>query len=114
MANELIDITFIAAKIAALNNEKARVTVGALSLVYNGSQFLYYQKMVAEYSQYLSVLTYKATVHGYAAQEDLVLANQCKEGIQFCQIQMAKHGGIAALDVASLLIDTISMLTKKQ
>ena len=35
MNNYVIDIAFIAAKVAAIKNEKARMIVGGASLVYN-------------------------------------------------------------------------------
>lgn len=35
MNNSVIDVAFIAAKVAAIKNEKARMAVGGASLVYN-------------------------------------------------------------------------------
>ena len=113
MANEIIDIGLMAAKVAALNDERARIAVDGVSLIYNAAQFARFQGMVAEYSQLLSTVTFRARVYGYATTQELNLAKECNEGIQFCQQQMAKHGVIAATDVASLLFDAISSLTRK-
>lgn len=113
MSNEIIDIGLMAAKVAALNNERARVAVGGVSLIYNAAQFAKYQNMVAEYSQILSTITFRAKVYGYTTTKELNIAKDCNDGIQFCQQQMAKHGIIGATDVASLLFDAISTLTRK-
>ena len=37
MNNSVIDVAFIAAKVAAIKDEKARMIVGGASLVYNSS-----------------------------------------------------------------------------
>lgn len=113
MANEIIDIGLMAVKVAALNDERTRIAVGGVSLIYNAAQFAKFQSMVAEYSQLLSTITFTARLDGYTTIQELNLAKECNEGIQFCQQQMAKHGIIAATDVASLLFDVISSLTRK-
>lgn len=113
MSNELIDIGFMTAKVAALNDERARIAVGGASLIYNATQLAKYQSMVVEYSQLLSTITFRARLYGYTTTEELNLAQQCNDGIQFCQQQIAKHGVIAATDVASLLLEAISALTRR-
>lgn len=47
MSNDLIDIGFMAAKVAALNDERARIAVSGVSLIYNAAQFAKY----AEYGR---------------------------------------------------------------
>ncbi len=113
MNNEIIDIGLMAAKVAALNDERARIAVGGASLLYNAGQVAQFQSMVAEYSQLLSTITFRARLYGYTTTQEIHLAKECNEGIQFCQQQMAKHKIIAATDVASLLFETISVLTRK-
>lgn len=100
------------AKVAALNDERARIAVGGASLIYNATQLAKYQSMVVEYSQLLTI-TFRARLYGYTTTEELNLAQQCNDGIQFCQQQIAKHGVIAATDVASLLLEAISALTRR-
>lgn len=113
MGHELIDLSFMAAKVAALNDERARIAVAGASLIYNATQLAKYQSMVAEYSQLLSTITFQARLYGYTTTEEVNLAQQCSDGIQFCQQQIAKHGVIAATDVASLLIEAINSLTRR-
>ncbi len=113
MNNELIDISLMVAKVAALNDERAKIAVGGASLIYSCSQITQFQSMVAEYSQLLSTITFKAKLYGYTTNQELHLAKECYEGIQFCQQQIAKHGIIAATDVASLLFEAINALTRK-
>lgn len=113
MNNEIIDIGLMAAKVVALNDERARIAVGGVSLIHNTLQFSHFNNMAAEYSQLLSTITFGAKLNGYTTTEELELAKQCNEGIQFCQQQMSKYGIIAATDVASLLFDAINALTRK-
>ncbi|WP_042372113.1 hypothetical protein [Bacteroides neonati] len=113
MSNDLIDIGFMAAKVAALNDERARIAVSGVSLIYNAAQFAKYQNMVVEYSQILSTITFRARIYGYTTTQELNIAKECNDGIQFCQQQMARHGIIGATDVASLLFEAISALTRK-
>lgn len=113
MNNEVIDIGLFAAKVATLNNEKARIATSSVSLVYNAVQYANFNSLVAEYSQILSTITFRARLYGYTTTPEIELAKQCNEGIQFCQQQMNKHGIIAATDVASLLFEAISALTRK-
>ena len=49
--NEVVDIAFIAAKVAAMRDEKARMIVGGASLVYNVSQIARFKAMIVEFSQ---------------------------------------------------------------
>lgn len=51
MNNSVIDVAFIAAKVAAIKNEKARMIVGGVSLVYNVAQIARSRSMIIELSQ---------------------------------------------------------------
>ena len=49
MNNSVIDVAFIAAKVAALKDEKARMIVGGVSLVYNVAQIARFRSMIVEF-----------------------------------------------------------------
>ena len=51
MNNSVIDVAFIAAKVAAIKDEKARMIVGGASLVYNVAQIARFRSMIVELSQ---------------------------------------------------------------
>lgn len=46
MNNTVIDVAFIAAKLAAIKNEKARMIVGGASLAYNVVQIARFRSMM--------------------------------------------------------------------
>ena len=54
--NEVIDLAFIAAKVAAMKDEKARMIVGGVSLVYNVSQIARFKAMIVEFLNYATTL----------------------------------------------------------
>lgn len=60
--------------------------------------------MVVEYSQILSTITFRARIYGYTTTQELNIAKECNDGIQFCQQQMARHGIIGATDVAFIIV----------
>ena len=111
---EIIDIGLLTAKVASLNDEKARIAIGGVSLVYNSTQFARFCQMSAEYSQILSLVSFRAKLIGHTTNQELELERQANEGIQYCQQQMIKHGIISATDIASLLFEMINSLSKKQ
>ena len=111
--NDIIDLSLIAAKIATLNDEKSRMAVSGVSLIYNADQIKRFNCMIVEYSELLSVVTFSAKQIGYASNGHLDIAQQCKDGISFCQQQISKHQVIAVTDVAMLLFDAINSLNKK-
>ena len=51
MNNSVIDVAFIAAKVATIKNEKAKMIVGGASLVYNVAQIARFRSMIVELSQ---------------------------------------------------------------
>ena len=112
MKSELIDISLLAAKVATMNDEKARMITGSVSLAYNATQFANFKSMAANYSEILSVLSLKSK-YGVLTPQEVALAQQCYDGIESCNQQLAKHGTLAAIDIASMLFDVISQSSKK-
>ena len=111
--NEAVDIAFIAAKVAAMKDEKARMIVGGASLVYNVSQIGRFKAMIVEFSQLCNYIVYIARLRGYYTQEEYNLVIECQHHIEECNQQIAKHGTMTILDGISLLIDGLSSLNKK-
>ena len=64
MNNTMIDVAFIAAKVAAIRNEKARMIVGGASLVYNVAQIVRFRSMIGELSQIYNCIVSKAQYIG--------------------------------------------------
>lgn len=110
MANELIDLGFMAAKVAALQNDYAKMAVDGVSLAYNAVQIANYKAMITDYTQMLSVLSFSVQRKGYVTEQESQLAQACNNGIQQCQAQVLKHGIIAATDVASLIFGAINQV----
>ena len=62
MNNTVIDVAFLAAKVAARRNEKARMIVGGASLVYNVAQIVRFRSMIGELSKYTIALYLKLSI----------------------------------------------------
>ena len=70
MNNSVIDVAFIAAKVAAIRDEKARMFVGGASLVYNVAQIPRFRSMIVELSQICNYIVSKAQIIGsYTIEE---------------------------------------------
>lgn len=113
MNNNAIDIAFIATKIAAIKDEKARMIVGGASLVYNASQMARYRSMIVELSQICSYIVSKAQIIGSYTQDEYNLAVECQRQIEECNQQIAKHGIMTIIDGISLLIDAFNNLSRR-
>ena len=113
MNNNAIDIAFIATKIAAIKDEKARMIVGGASLVYNASQMARYRSMIVELSQICSYIVSKAQIIGSYTQDEYNLAVECQRQIEECNQQIAKHGTMTIIDGISLLIDASNNLSRR-
>lgn len=107
MANEIIDVGFLAAKVAALNDEKAKMAVDGVSLIYNAAQIANFKNLMADYQQILSIVSMCYRVYGSITQDEINIAQQCNDGINFCQQQIQKHGIVAATDIASLIFSAL-------
>ncbi len=109
MNNEIIDLGLLAAKVATLNNENAKMTVDGVSFVYNAVQIASFKNSIAQYQQILSYVSLNAQMYGVTPQKKEI-ATQCMRGIEHCEAQINKHGTMAAIDAASILF---SIFTKK-
>lgn len=79
--NELIDIAFIASKIAAIKDEKSRMIAGSASLAYNLTQIMRFRSMIVDLSQQCNCIVYRAQLRGIYTQEELSLALDCQKQI---------------------------------
>lgn len=111
--NELIDIAFMAAKLATIKDEKAKMMVESASLAYNITQIMRFRSMIVELSQICNCVVYKAQFCGGYTQEELNLALECQRQIAECNNQIAKHGTMSILDGVSLLIDGLNKLNRR-
>ena len=108
MNNNVIDVTFIAAKIAAIKNEKARMIVGGASLLYNSVQIARFRSMIVELYQICGQIASKALIIGSLTQEEYNLALECQRQIGECYQQISKYGTMTVIDSISMLSDSLS------
>ena len=113
MNNTVIDVAFIAAKLATIKNEKARMIVGGASLAYNVVQIARFRSMIVELSQICNYIVSKAQIIGLYTQEEYNLAVDCQRQIEECYQQITKHGTMTVIDGISLLIDAFSNLNRR-
>ena len=111
--NNLIDTAFLAAKVATLNNEKAKLFVDAASFAYNVAEVSRLQSLIVEYSQICNYVVLNAKHKGYYTEEEFKLASDCQRHIQECSQQLAKHRTMTVVDGISLLLEALSGLEKK-
>ena len=111
--NNLIDTAFLAAKVATLNNEKAKLFVDAASFAYNVAEVSRLQSLIVEYSQICNYVVLNAKHNGYYTEEEYKLASDCQRHIQECSHQLAKHRTMTVVDGISLLLEALSGLEKK-
>ena len=111
--SQVIDTAFLAAKIATLNNEKAKLFVDAASFAYNVAEVSRLQSLIVEYSQICNYVVLNAKHKGYYTEEEYKLASDCQRHIQECSQQLAKHRTMTVVDGISLLLEALSGLEKK-
>lgn len=111
--NNLIDTAFLAAKIATLNNEKAKLFVDAASFAYNIAEVSRLQSLIVEYSQICNYVVLNAKHKGFYTEEEHKLASDCQRHIQECSQQLSKHRTMTVVDGISLLPDALNGLEKK-
>ncbi len=107
MANEIIDLGLLAAKVATLNDVNAKMAVDTGSFIYNSTQIASFRNSIVEYHQILGYVSLHAQMYGVTSQK-LDIATQCKNGIHYCQQQISKHGTMAVIDVVSILLGIFS------
>ena len=111
--NELVDFGFLAAKVAAIGNEKALMAVDGASLAYNVVQINRFRSMITELYQISNYIAFNARVRGYCTQHESDLVMECQRQINDCQNQISKHGVMSIVDGASLLVDIINTINRK-
>lgn len=111
--NEIIDLGFIAAKLATIKNEKARMMVGGASLIYNAAQIARFRSMIVELTQYCNCIVFSARMRGEYTEEEYRIVMDCQRQIEECYQQMAKHDTMTLLDGISLLIEGFNQLSRK-
>ena len=111
--NELVDFGFLAAKVAAIGNEKAKMTVDGVSLAYNVVQINRFRSMMTELYQISNYIAFNARVRGYCTQQEYDLVMECQRQINDCQNNISKHGVMSIVDGASLLVGIINTINRK-
>ena len=111
--NNLIDTAFLVAKVATLNNEKAKMFVDASSFVYGVAEVSSLQSLIVEYSQICNYVVLNAKHRGYYTEDEYKLASDCQRHIQECSRQLAKYRTMTVVDGISLLLDALNGLEKK-
>lgn len=110
---EPIDIAFLAAKIAALKDEKAKIFVDAASLVYNVAMVNRLANIQKEYISVCCTIEQVARLRGYCTQEEYNWALECKHHIEECEMELRKHKVMTAIDFTSLVVSGLLMLRNK-
>lgn len=111
--NELFDFGFLAAKVAALGNEKAKMAVDGASLAYNVVQINRFRSMMTELYQISNYIAFNARVRGYCTQQEYDLVMECQRQINDCQNHISKHDVMSIVDGASLLVGIINTINRK-
>ena len=111
--NELVDFGFLAAKVAAIGNEKAKMAVDGASLAYNVVQINRFRSMMTELYQISNYIAFNARVRGCCTQQEYDLVMECQRQINECQDQISKHGVMSIVDGASLLVGIINTINRK-
>lgn len=106
--NELIDLGFLAAKVAAIGNEKAKMTVDGASLGYNLVQVGRFKSMMSELYKIANYVVFNAEIRGYCTKQEYDLVMECYRQISDCQNQISKHGVMSIVDGLSLLVGAIT------
>lgn len=107
--NELVDFGFLAAKVAAIGNEKAKMAVDGASLAYNVVQINRFRSMMTELYQ----ISFNARVRGYCTQQEYDLVMECQRQINDCQNRISKYGVMSIIDGVSLLVGIMNSFDKR-
>jgi hypothetical protein len=109
----LLDTAFLAAKIAALKNEKAKILVDAASLAYNVAMVNRLTNIQKEFISVCCTIEQVARLRGYCTQEEWNLALECKHHIEECEMELRKHKVMTAIDFTSLVVSGLLRLRKR-
>lgn len=108
-----LDTAFLAAKIAALKNEKAKILVDAASLAYNVAMVNRLTNIQKEFISVCCTIEQVARLRGYCTQEEWNLALECKHHIEECEMELRKHKVMTAIDFTSLVVSGLLRLRKR-
>ena len=111
--NEIVDLGFLAAKVAAIGNEKAKMAVDGVSLAYNVMQVNRFRHMMSELYQIGNYVAFNANIRGYCTLPEYSLLQECQRLINDCQNQISKHGVMSVIDGFSLLMDIINASNRR-
>ena len=111
--NELVDIGFLAAKVATIGEEKAKMVVDGASLAYNFVQINKFRSMMSELYQISNYVTFNAQMRGGCTRQEYDLVVECQRQIGECQSQINKHGVMTIIDGASLLVGILNSFNRK-
>ena len=111
--NNIIDIALMTAKLATIKDEKARMMVGGVSVVYNVAQISRFRSMIVELSQICFMIDYKAKIRGKYTDEEYKLIQECKREIEICNQEIEKYGVMTVMEGISLLVDAFTNINKK-
>lgn len=111
--NELVDLGLLAAKVAAIRDDKARMVVDSVSLAYNIVQVNRFRSMITELYQIGNYIAFNARVRGYCTQQEYDLVMECQRQVNECQNQISKHGVMSIVDGVSLLVGIMNAFDKR-
>jgi hypothetical protein len=110
--NNMIDFSFFVAKLATLNNEKAKLFVDGASALYNVSQSMKLRSLISQYDQMAGYLSTVAQYRGYCTPDEYNLLMSCRRQIEDCNAQLAKHDAMTVVDSVSAMLGLIQKLSK--
>jgi hypothetical protein len=111
--NNLIDLSFFAAKLATLNNERAKIVVNGASAIYNASQVFQLKMIISQYEQVAAYLLTVSQYRGYCTPEEYNMFVACRQQIEECDSQLTKYGIMTVIDSVSVMLDLLNGLNKK-
>lgn len=111
--NNIIDLALLAAKVATLKNEKAKMMVESVSLAYNMAQVARFRSIIVELSTICHYIVFNAQIKGTYTQDEYDLALECQRQIEECNQQIAKYNMMTMKDGISLLMGMFGNLNKK-
>jgi hypothetical protein len=111
--NNLIDLSFLAAKLAALNNERAKLVADGASAIYNAAQVCRLKSIISRYDQIAGYLLTVSQYRGYCTPEEYNMFVACRQQIEECNSQLAKYGLMTVIDSVSVMLDLLNGLNKK-
>ena len=113
LMNQILDTALIAAKIAAMNDEKARILVNGASVVYNAAMWSRLEILAVEYAQVCNIIDFQARIRGAYTQEEFNLLHSCRRQIMECNEAISKYNVMTFIDGVTLLVDSFSRLNQR-